>query len=245
MAFKKLEDYNESRFEGLFVLRDDGDYRDVIILYRSISDVLIADTHYIKSPDYSGYCHCLGRGCPACAKKIRVQTKLFVPLYDIQTGEILFFDRNSRFEQQLTRDVINKCANPSEYVFRITRKGIAGDVNTVYSFVPIYRNTVKSYDEIMAEHNCTSPEFYSRICKEFSASELQSKLDTTPSDNVSPDELPNYQAIPRGTVATPSSYTPMDIPDYNIPEFPKSEGIDSDDVVDYENDPLDEADVNF
>ena len=65
MAFKTAREYNEDRFGGLFLLRNDGDYADVIFLYRSLDDVLIADTHYIKSADYSGYVHCCGRGCPA------------------------------------------------------------------------------------------------------------------------------------------------------------------------------------
>ena len=58
MAFKKITDYNEEKYGRLFVLKDDKEYADVILLYRSINDVLIADIHYIKSPEYSGYVHC-------------------------------------------------------------------------------------------------------------------------------------------------------------------------------------------
>ena len=83
MGFKSVTSYNEEKFNGLFLLRNDGDSADVIFLDRNIDDVLVADTHYVKSADYSGYVHCCGKGCPACAKGIRIQTKLFIPLYNI------------------------------------------------------------------------------------------------------------------------------------------------------------------
>ena len=104
MAFKKMTDYNEERYGGKFILRNDGDFADVIFLYKSISDVLVADAHYIKSEKYNGYVHCCGVGCPACAKEIRVQNKLFIPLYNIQSREIEFWDRTVRFERQLISD---------------------------------------------------------------------------------------------------------------------------------------------
>ena len=91
MAFKKVNDYNQEKFGGLFLLRNNGDYADVIFMYRSVDDVLVADTHYIKSADYSGYVHCQGRNCPACAKGIRVQTKLFIPMYNITDNELQFW----------------------------------------------------------------------------------------------------------------------------------------------------------
>ena len=71
MAFKTMNDFNKERgYDNYFTLRNDGDTADVIILYRGVSDVLVADAHYIKSNDYTGYVHCCGRGCPACGKGI-------------------------------------------------------------------------------------------------------------------------------------------------------------------------------
>jgi len=110
MAFKTVKTYNEEKFGGLFLLRNDGDFADVVFLYQSIDDVLVADTHYIKSSEYTGYVHCCGSGCPACAKGIRVQTKLFIPLYNIQDHEIQFWDRTMRFEPQLNQDVFSNHA---------------------------------------------------------------------------------------------------------------------------------------
>ena len=197
MAFKSVKAYNEERYGGMFLLRNDGDYADVIFLYRNEDEVLVADTHYIKSADYSGYVHCCGRRCPACEKGIRVQTKLFIPLYNINDNEIQFFDRSVRFESQIHSDVFSRCANPSEFVFRITRHGAAGDVNTSYSITLQAKNIYKSYDEIMAEFHTSMPEHYSTICKEMSYTEMSKILNS--SDRVKEDisDLPAYQISPR------------------------------------------------
>ena len=63
MAFKSVEQFNDDRYHGLFRLVNDGDHADVIFLYQSIKDMLVAQAHYIKSADYSGYVHCCEQGC--------------------------------------------------------------------------------------------------------------------------------------------------------------------------------------
>ena len=98
MAFKTVNQFNKERgYENYFTLRNDGDTADVIFLYRSTDDVLVADAHYIKSENYAGYIHCCGRGCPACGKGISVRNKLFVPMYDLACNKIVFWDRNMFF----------------------------------------------------------------------------------------------------------------------------------------------------
>ena len=200
MAFKAINDYNEARFGGLFVLRDDGDSSEVVFLYRSAQDCLVADTHYIKSADYSGYVHCCGRGCPACSQGIRVQTKIFIPLYDIKNDRILFWDRSIRFEHQLQNDVFSKFPNPCDYVFRITRKGAAGDINTVYEITAIARNTNMPYDAILAKHNIKFPEAYESICRDIPATELSRMIAAKPITIGTSTEsigMPEYQITPR------------------------------------------------
>lgn len=207
MAFKSVKTYNEEKFGGLFLLRHCGDSADVIFLYQSIDDVLVADTHYIKSADYSGYIHCCGRGCPACAKGIRVQTKLFIPMYNLTTNQVEFWDRSIRFEPQLSQDVFTKFPNPSEFVFRITRKGAAGDVNTVYHITAVGRNTVLTYDDILKANNIIFPDYYEHICKDLSVKQV-ADLFTASASTVAPADsaqyaqnaaLPTYQISPRVT----------------------------------------------
>lgn len=229
MAFKKVTDYNEERFEGLFLLRNDGDFADVIFLYRDIEDVLVAATHYIKSHDYSGYVHCCGDSCPACEKGVKVQTKLFMPVYNIQAKEIQFWDRSVRFEQKLSSDVFDRYPNPADFVFRITRHGAAGDINTTYEIRAVGRNTYKSYDEILAENNAKMPDYYENICKSYSPEVLRNKLVTQAVESYGNDisGLGDYKVTPRVSTNTSieSTESALGIPedssfvDMDVPEF--------------------------
>lgn len=225
MAFKTVKSYNEEKFGGLFVLKNDGDTADVIFLYQSPEDVLVADVHYLKSGEYSGYAHCLsGKNCPACVKGIRVQTKLFIPVFNIQANEIQFFDRTMRFEPQLQKDVFSRYPNPSEYVFRITRHGEAGSVDTTYEIVAVGKNTYKSYSQILAENNATMPEYYENICRSLSAAEMQDLL-VSGDKPTNAYEVGNYGAVPRTADALSTNNVPDNIPDMpdpgpiNIPEY--------------------------
>lgn len=204
MAFKTAKEYNEARFGNMFLLRNDGDSADVIFLYRNSDDVLVADTHYIKSANYSGYAHCCGIGCPVCQKNIRVQSKLFIPMYNITEGKIQFWDRSMRFEPQLQKDVFEMYPDPCRYVFRITRHGVAGSIDTTYEIQAVATNTVKSFDEILAEAKTSYPECYSEVCKELSASEMSAMLNSSaPSEDLS-----DYKPIPRVAVPTAESFLP-------------------------------------
>lgn len=197
MAFKKVSDYNAERYGGMFLLKNDGDYADVVILYRSMDDVLMADVHYLKSSDYSGYVHCCGSGCPACTRGVRVQNKLFIPVYDIASQEIKFFDRSIRFQSVLEEQVFSVCADPSEYVFRITRHGAANSLDTTYKFTAVGKNPI-SYDEILAKHDAKFPDYYEHICRDISPSEMEGMFNAAPRETGSGySELPDYQIKPR------------------------------------------------
>lgn len=214
MAFKKITDYNEERFGNFFLLRNDGDFADVVFLYKSFDDVLVADAHYVKSNDYTGYIHCCGAGCPACAKGLRVQNKLFIPLYNISAGEIQFFDRSIRFQNQLESEVFSKFANPSDYVFRIIRHGAAGSFETTYEIVVAGHINGTSYDKICADNNVTFPNYYSTVCKDLTVSEVSALFTASAMSNsasVSGD-MPSYTVTPRPAYE-PEVDTELDISD--------------------------------
>ena len=204
MAFKSVEQFTEERFHNTFRLINDKDSADVIILYQSKNDVLVGDVHYIKAGDYSGYTHCLGKGCPICARKkddgsnlIRVQTKVFIPIYNIEKDEIQFWDRNynTGFIAQLDKDIFNLYANPSEVVFKITRNGAFNDKNTRYTFTALGNNKVMSYADILAKFNATMPDYYENIVKSFSLSELTTMMQSQAIET--PTLTQDYVPVPR------------------------------------------------
>ena len=202
MAFKSMKTYTEERYGGKFILADDGDSADVIFLYQSDDDVLIADAHYVKSSEYTGYVHHCEIACPACAKGIRVQSKLFIPMYVPVADEIQFWDRNVRFQAILRQQVFNKYPNPSEFVFRITRHGVANDMNTTYEITAVAKNTYMSYNDILAKFNAKMPDYYSTIIREVSPEEMSKMLVSNGSDSALSEtyEMPKYQVSPRVTV---------------------------------------------
>lgn len=216
MAFKTVDEFNKERgYDNYFSLRNDGDAADVIILYRSTSDVLVADAHYIKSNDYTGYVHCCGRGCPACGKGISVRNKLFVPLYNLNNQRIEFWDRNMFFENQLQQDVFSKYPNPSDYVFRITRHGQARDVNTTYEIRAVAKNDTMPYDVILAKFNTKVPDVYNNVIREFSAGELNLMLSNASSDSSTAAstgaDLPSYQVTPRAAYNPTANSVPAPV----------------------------------
>ena len=215
MAFKTAIDYNEERYGNFFILSNDNDYADVIFLYESVKDVLVADVHYVKSADYSGYVHCCGKGCPACSKGLRVQNKLFIPLYNINNQKIEFFDRSTRFDNQLNNDVFSKYSNPSEFVFRITRHGEAGSQDTRYEIKAIAKNSTKPYAKILADHGITKlMDHYSVICKDLTPAELGDLLSSNAGP--APTNEYNYIPTPRAT-GNVEPLIPEDIPEYETP----------------------------
>lgn len=234
MGFKSMEAYNDEKYGNFFRLQNDGDYADVVFLYRGTHDVMMADTHYIKSDDYSGYVTCCGKGCPACSSTIRVQPKIFIPLFVLNTTDasgisnrIQFWDRTARFQPQLLNDVFRAYPNPSEFIFRITRHGIARSIDTTYDIRAIQPNTPDySYDAICSKFGAVFPAYYNLVCKEVDLFELnnmvssgnQSQNQNSYGGNNSYNGGNNYGATPRGTSSYVGSASNMGtIPGTEIP----------------------------
>ena len=209
MAFKSMTEYNEERYGSMFMLRNDGDSAEVIFMYPNKDSVMMVEAHYIKSDDYSGYTQCLGqRICPACEQGIRIQNKLFIPVYVIDQDEILFWDRNTRFFQQLDSDVFSKFADPTEFVFRITRHGVAGDFNTRYEISAVAKNNVISYEDILKKLEVSFPDYYNTICADWSEEDYRAHL-APAREQVDVDSMPEYKISPRGVAQN------VDLPDFS------------------------------
>lgn len=212
MAFKSLTQYQADKNGDFFVLNNDGDYADVIFLYRNVNDVLVADVHYINTMTYKGYVHCCEKGCPACnygERGLRIDHKIFIPLYNIQKNKIEFWDRSTFFEQILQKHVFGPFPNPSETVFRITRRGDFGSRDTKYDIMPVGRNSARPYDKILSDMHTTFPEGYNVICREMSTYELDAALNSRPTSSDLQDY--GYTPVPRGTAASES------MPEVNVP----------------------------
>lgn len=215
MGFKRVTDYIEEKKGKFFTLTNDGDYEDVIFLYRSVDDALVASVHYIKSSGYSGYAHCCGAGCPACNygdRGIRKEDKIFIPLFNLSKGVIEYWDRNARFQQVMEEQVFRNYPNPSEYVFRITRHGAPGDRQTRYMITVAGKNTMYTYEKILADFHLSFPDSYSEVCRELTIPEMNTFLNGGRQASDIPD-YGGYVPIPRA--ASTESIDPG--PDINVP----------------------------
>jgi hypothetical protein len=223
MGFKSSTDYRKDKYDNMLVLPNHGDSVELIIMYQSYADVMLADVHYLKTDDFSGYVHCLGKGCPTCnyrgpnGGQIRIQPKLFIPVYHIERDEIMFFDRSIKFESQLQTEVLNNYPNPSDYIFSLTRDGAAGSVDTKYAFVCKYNNTFKSYDEICKQFGITFPDYYSSICKSIDAATMSKMLSSSGVGNAAVAPMGDYAVTPRAS--SPAQAAPVNSPPPPTAEF--------------------------
>lgn len=231
MAFKSFSQFQEDKQGDFFVLPNDGDFADVIFLYRSANDVLVADVHYISTSSYKGYAHCCGPDCPACkyptqsGKGIRKDNKIFIPLYNISKGKIEFWDRSTFFESVLQTQVFKNYPNPSMCVFRITRRGAAGSRDTKYDIEVKFRNSAMPYEKICADFKISFPDAYSAVCKEMTVAEMDAAL-----NSASVEGLPDYgyTPVPRGESAT-SDLEPINVqtPVYSAPPVDVPPAVDA------------------
>lgn len=250
MAFKSVEEFKEERNQGKFVLEEDKDSAEVLFLYRTKRDELQADVHYIRTRPYTGYVHCCGTGCPACARKFRRDSKIFIPLYVMtQTDrahggerrvidQILFWDKKTTFDKQLDQDVFYNYPNPMECVFKITRNGAYRDMNTRYEIKALGRNTGLTYDSILAKFQAKMPDYYSNVVREYTAAELENMLQDSAATPAS--DLPEYTPVPRAGYQSSLPNTYVNVTDAvnpssaDAPEIPEIGTMPAPDVADDE-----------
>lgn len=225
MAFKKFNEYVENKNGVFFTLPNDKDQADVIFLYQSADDVLVADTHYLSTDGFKGYAHCLGKNCPACnyrterGGRIRKQESLFIPLFNLNKRRIEFWDRTPNFEHVLHQAVFKNYPNPSEYVFTVTRNGQPRDPATRYEITVTGRNSSYSYDQILSDHNMTLPEGYNLAVKELTYEQMDGYLNSNTPSSI---EDYGYTPIPRGQANTSVPEvepTISPLPEVSIPTY--------------------------
>lgn len=127
---------------GFFSLRDDGDVATVRFMYNGIEDVVGDSVHEIKGDDgKKRYASCLRTynepvsKCPMCAAGMNVQAKLFIPIFDVESGQTKIWERGKKFFGKMS----SVCARYSNektplvaHTFEIERHGAKGSTDTFY-----------------------------------------------------------------------------------------------------------------
>lgn len=246
MAFKKIKQIEEDRY-GKFLRLNDGESVRGVFLYKSYDDVLIADCHYVNSSDYHGYVHCCESGCPACAKGIRVQHKLFIPILVLKDlnpsfdeDTVIFWDRNQSYNHTLKTEVFDKYPNPTDVIFKITRHGAYRDINTTYS-INVAMKFDSDVDDVLASLGVTMPDYYENVVRTVDPAQLQDMLSATAASasqgsSYVPQQSYSYQAKPRKRMPDPEDLDAVES-DNEVPGVPV-EDVNSVDNVESEVDQL-------
>lgn len=123
---------------GYFSLKDDGDTAKVRFLYEGIDDVKGYSVHEVQHNGKKRYANCLREygdpvdACPMCKAGMQPRVKYFIPLYNVDTGSMVTWERGKQFGSRLA----SMCAhypNLVQHVFEIERRGKKGDTQTDYN----------------------------------------------------------------------------------------------------------------
>lgn len=150
------EHYGGQGGGGFFTLRDDKDTAQVRFMYESVDDVEGLSVHVIKEDGDDGkekkhYVNCLRQyndpidKCPFCAAQKPVQAKLFVPIYDIESGTTKTWERGKKFFSKMS-SICSRYPNLVSHIFTIERNGKAGDQTTSYEIFEDEQDDTKLED---------------------------------------------------------------------------------------------------
>lgn len=140
--YDEADNYGSSGGSSFFTLRDDGDTARVRIMYRDINDVEGLSVHEIELNDKKRYVNCIREYndpidmCPLCKANYKIQAKLFVPLYNEDTGDTLVWERGKKFFGKIS-DLCTRYDNLVSRVFEIVRHGKPKDTGTTYEIWPV------------------------------------------------------------------------------------------------------------
>lgn len=139
---QEADNYGGNGGGGFFTLKNDKDQADVRFMYDSEDDVEAFSVHTIKNPrnpQSSMYINCLREYndpvdmCPFCREQIPTQVKLFIPIYDVESGQTKIWDRGKKFISRIS-SICNRYPDDSlvSHTFTIERNGEAKSTQTTY-----------------------------------------------------------------------------------------------------------------
>lgn len=160
-ANRDFDNYSPDQ-AGYFSLKNDGDSCRVRFLYENLDDVEGYCVHRVK--DKTGryhYVDCIRsysdplEQCPFCSSEIqedkKTYAKLWVPLYKVEDGKAVLWDRGKSFYKQLSSIMVEKGGSPfCSHVFTIERHGKSGDMDTTYEIIDEGEDETL-LDDILAE----------------------------------------------------------------------------------------------
>jgi hypothetical protein len=195
-SYEDADKYGNSGNGGsYFKLSNDGDVARVQLLGDDMNDFPGYAVHKVTVGDSDRWVNCLREYndpvdvCPFCAAKKKQQARLFIPLYNIDEGEVQVWERGKTFISKLA----GYCArNPevASMVTEIERHGKSGDTSTTYELYPSREEPeYASLDDFLADNEI--PEVLGRYVLDKSAEDMEYYLSKGrfPAEDSSDDDV--------------------------------------------------------
>ena len=138
----EADNYSQSNTGSFFSLKDDKDTARVRFLYNTVDDIGGYAVYKVQVGDKERYVNAIRtynepiENDPFAMAGYKLQAKLFIPLYNEDTGEVQFWERGKTYFSRLA-SMANRYKPLYNEVIEIERNGKKGDTNTDYQFFPI------------------------------------------------------------------------------------------------------------
>lgn len=140
---------------NFFQLKDDGDSAVVRLLFNKEEDIdnYIASVHVLEKDNRITDVDCIrshdepADKCPFCAERIRMQVKIYIPLWDEDRKRVLWWTRSRGFIEKVVKQIREVDGSIVGTPFKIIRIGAAGSFDTDYEFI----QQAKKADDKMVE----------------------------------------------------------------------------------------------
>ena len=155
--YNQADNYGAQK-SNFFSLKDDGDTAVVRFLYNDINDVEGVSVHEVQVGDKRIDVECIRtydepiEKCPFCAANMKVNAKLFIPVYDENSKESKIWTRGKSYFGELS----SLCSRYNPLVstpIELERIGKKGDTSTKYQPYPRQSDNarIEDFPEIKAE----------------------------------------------------------------------------------------------
>ena len=141
-GYTDVENYGSNGSSSFFTLKNDKDTARVRIMYNNMNDVEGLAVHEIELDGKKRYVNCIREYndpidmCPLCKANYKIIAKLFVPLFNEETGDVMVWERGKKFFGKLS-SLCGRYDNLVSHVFEIERNGKPKDTATTYEIYPI------------------------------------------------------------------------------------------------------------
>lgn len=140
--FEESEHYQAKSNNSFFKLQNDGQSAVCRFMFNTINDLEGFSLHEVEVNGKRRVVNCLRAyddpidNCPFCKANMSVVSKLYIPVYNCDSQEVQIWERSGAFFKKF----IEPCAHNNPLVsgvFKVTRRGKAGDKKTDYDLYPI------------------------------------------------------------------------------------------------------------